>query len=83
MAVCSLSQHLVRNRRITIQEDRQRCYFGAGAIRVVCLGSGLLHKSGFLRTSPFPDEHPTVSVTGMPRAVKAFRTATRTWNSAT
>ena len=84
MAVCSLRQHPIRDRGITIEEGRQRCDFGAGAIRVVCLGGGLLHKSGFLRTSPFPGRtYPTVSVTGMPSAVKPFRTATRTWNSAT
>ncbi len=34
--------------------------------------------------SPFPGQtYPTVSVTGMPSAVKPFRTATRIWNSAT
>jgi hypothetical protein len=27
--------------------------------------------------------YPTTFVTGIPRAVKPFRTATRTWNSAT
>ena len=44
----------------------------------------LLHKSGDRRTSPVPGQtHPAASVTGMPRAVKPFRTATRTWNSAT
>ena len=44
----------------------------------------LLHKSDDRRTSPFPGQtYPTVSVTGMPRAVKPFRMATRTWNSAT
>ena len=44
----------------------------------------LLHKSGDRRISPVPGQtHPTASVTGMPRAVKPFRTATRTWNSDT
>ena len=44
----------------------------------------LLHKSGDGRVAPFPGQtHPTVSVTGMPRAVKPFRTATRIWDSAT
>ena len=44
----------------------------------------LLHKSSDGRSSPFPRQtYPTTSVTGMPRAVKPFRTATRTWNSAT
>ena len=44
----------------------------------------LLHKSGDGQGSPFPGQtHPTASVTGMPSAVKPFRTATRTWNSAT
>ena len=47
-------------------------------------GEALLHKSGDGRGSPFPGQtHPTTSVTGMPRAVKPFRTATLTWNSAT
>ena len=46
--------------------------------------AALLHKSGDRRTSPFPGRtYPTASVTGMPSAVKPFRTATRTWNSAT
>ena len=44
----------------------------------------LLHKSTDGQGSPFPRQtHPTASVTGMPSAVKPFRTATRTWNSAT
>ena len=44
----------------------------------------LLHKSFDERGYPFPGRtHPTASVTGMPSAVKPFRTATRTWNSAT
>ena len=43
----------------------------------------LLHKSGDRRGSPVPGQtYPTASVTGMPSAVKPFRTATRTWNSA-
>ena len=42
----------------------------------------LLHKSFDGRTSPFPGQtHPTTSVTGMPRAVKPFKTATRTWRT--
>ena len=46
--------------------------------------AALLHKSGDRRISPFPGQtYPTVSVTGMPSAVKPFRMATRTWNSAT
>lgn len=48
------------------------------------LNEALLHKSFDGRGSPFPGQtHPTTSVTGMPSAVKPFRTATRTWNSAT
>ena len=44
----------------------------------------LLHKSTDGQGSPFPGQpHPTASVTGIPSAVKPFRTATRTWNSAT
>ena len=46
--------------------------------------SALLHKSADGRSFPFPGRtHPTVSVIGMPSAVKPFKTATRTWNSAT
>jgi phage portal protein BeeE len=44
----------------------------------------LLHKSADVLTTPIPGQtYPTTFVTGMPRAVKPFRTATRTWNSAT
>ena len=44
----------------------------------------LLHKSGDGRGSPFPGRtYPTASVTGMPSAVYPFRTAIRTWSSAT
>ena len=44
----------------------------------------LLHKSAEGRSFPFPGQtYPASSVTGMPSAVKPFRTATRTWNSAT
>ena len=51
---------------------------------VLSLCEALLHKSGDRRISPFPGQtYPTVSVTGMPSAVKPFRMATRTWNSAT
>jgi hypothetical protein len=46
--------------------------------------SALLHKSCDGRASPFPGQaYPATSVMGVPRAVKPFRTATRTWNSAT
>jgi hypothetical protein len=45
--------------------------------------AALLHKSPDCRTSPIPGQtYPTTSMTGMPRAVKPFRTATLTWNSA-
>ena len=48
------------------------------------LRTALLHKSSDDRGYPFPGRtYPTASVTGMPSAVKPFRTATRTWNSAT
>jgi hypothetical protein len=48
------------------------------------LGLALLDKSGDRRTSPFPAQtYPTTLVTGMPRAVRRFNTATPTWNSAT
>lgn len=44
----------------------------------------LLHKSAEGRSSPFLGQtYPATSVTGVPSAVKPFRTATRTWNSAT
>ena len=44
----------------------------------------LLHKSAEGRGFPFPGQtYPATSVTGVPSAVKRFRTATRTWNSAT
>ena len=44
----------------------------------------LLRKSPDGRTFPFPGRtYATTSVTGLPRAVKPFSTATRTWNSAT
>jgi len=44
----------------------------------------LFHKSVDRRTFPIPGQsYPTVSLMGVPRAVKPFRTATRTWNSAT
>mgnify|MGYP003382702935 CR=1 FL=1 len=44
----------------------------------------LLHKSPESWTSPFPGQtYPVTSVMGVPSAVKPFKTATRTWNSAT
>ena len=47
-------------------------------------GHPYMHKSGDGRASPFPGQtYPATSVTGVPSAVKPFRTATRTWNSAT
>lgn len=47
-------------------------------------GGALLHKSIEGQSSPFPGQtYPAASVTGIPSAVKPFRTATRTWNSAT
>ena len=52
--------------------------------REIRLWGALLHKSPDCRTSPIPGQtYPTTSVTGMPRVVKPFRTATLTWNSAT
>ena len=46
--------------------------------------TNLLHKSAHGRGFPFSGQtHPTVSVAGVPSAVKPFSTATRTWNSAT
>jgi hypothetical protein len=48
------------------------------------IGRALLHKSGDGQGSPFPGQtYPATSVMGVPSAVKPFRTATRTWNSAT
>lgn len=47
-------------------------------------GRALLHKSGDVLTSPFPGQtYLETSVRGVPSAVNRFRTATRTWNSAT
>ena len=44
----------------------------------------LLRKSSDGRAAPSAGQtYPTTFVTGMPSAVKPFRTATRTWNSAT
>ncbi|SEO30325.1 hypothetical protein SAMN05216227_10887 [Pseudorhodobacter antarcticus] len=44
----------------------------------------LLHKWSDGEGSPIPGQtYPTTSVMGVPRVVKPFRTATRTWNSAT
>jgi len=55
-----------------------------GRIYIEDGGPALLHKWRDGRGSPFPGRTcPTTSVTGMPRAVQPFRTATRTWNSAT
>jgi hypothetical protein len=54
--------------------------------RIKCwwIETALLHKSADGRTSPYPGQtYPTTFVRGMPRAVKPFSTATRTWNSAT
>ena len=46
--------------------------------------AALLHKSAEGRSSPsLGQTYPATSVTGVPSAVKPFRTATRTWNSAT
>ncbi|WP_167384033.1 hypothetical protein [Cereibacter sphaeroides] len=56
---------------------------GAGT-GVWALAKTLLHKSTDDRHAPFPGHtHPVTSVMGVPSAVKPFRTATRTWNSAT
>jgi len=53
-------------------------------VRRQCQHRALLHKSPDCRTSPIPGQtYPATSVTGMARAVKPFRTATLTWNSAT
>ena len=44
----------------------------------------LLHKSADGRTAPISGQtYPATFVPGMPSAVQPFRTATRTWNSAT
>jgi predicted S18 family serine protease len=62
---------------------------GITTVKQICesvfdIKAALLHKSPDCRTSPIPGQtYPTTSVTGMPRAVKPFRTATLTWNSAT
>ena len=47
-------------------------------------GHPYMHKSVEGRTPPFPGQtYPASSVMGVPSAVKLFRTATLTWNSAT
>ena len=58
-------------------------FFLSGFI-IFYTASALLHKWSDSRGSPFPGQtYPATFVTGMPSAVKPFRTATRTWNSAT
>ena len=48
------------------------------------LDRSFVAKSPDFRMSPIPGQtYPTTSVTGMPRAVKPFMTATRIWNFAT
>jgi len=50
----------------------------------VWIDGALLHKLVDDRTSPSPDiPTPRPSVMGVPRAVKRFRAATRTWTSVT
>ena len=57
-----------------------RLSYGPQVLQAVAL----LHKSVDGGGSPIPGRtYPTASVTGVPSAVKPFRTATRTWNSAT
>jgi sulfopropanediol 3-dehydrogenase len=57
---------------------------GVRHIAAVSPPRALLHKSAAERTFPFSGgTYPATSVMGVPRAVKLFRTATRTWNSAT
>ena len=68
------------------QVARLRPFFpkSRGKPRVDDRRVALLHKSADGRTAPSPRRtYPATFVTGMPRAVKPFRTATRTWNSAT
>ena len=46
--------------------------------------TALLHKSAECQSFPFPRQtYPVTSVMGVPIAVKPFKMATRTWNSAT
>ena len=50
----------------------------------ISIKTALLHKSVEGRTPPFPGQtNPASSVMGGPSAVKLFRTAPLTWNSAT
>ena len=67
--------------RLCRRTSRQATSFhNAGDAR----SEALLHKSTDGQGSPFPGRtYGLASVTGMPSAVKPFRTATRTWNSAT
>ncbi len=69
---------------IVPQENCQFCYNLPEVRGHSWTRLALLHKSSDDRGYPFPGRtYPTASVTGMPSAVKPFRTATRTWNSAT
>jgi ParB family chromosome partitioning protein len=64
--------------------EAERLLKGSGWLPEVLRRRALLHKSAEGRSSPFPGQtYPATSVTGVPSAVKPFRTATRTWNSAT
>ena len=83
--------HLARERFRRDQRQAEKIKFVLSQLRggeadaaTFAAAMALLHKSGDRRTSPFPGQtQPTASVTGMPSAVNPFRTATRTWNSAT
>jgi hypothetical protein len=83
--VLSLNRHPKEVRR-DIEDTFGRCVRQAIDLSVNTgrEKAALLHKSAEGRSSPFPGQaYPATSVTGVPRAVKPFRTAIRTWNSAT
>ena len=63
-------EKLLRNKPLTLSE--------------IQVGPTLSDKSAECQSFPFPEQtYPATSLTGVPSAVKPFRTATRTWNSAT
>lgn len=77
---------LTLSERIDLQQALSTCAFSAGppkAANRFCRET-LLNNSADGRTSRSPGQtYPTTFVTGMPSAVKSFRTVTRTWNSVT
>lgn len=74
--------HEVRN-RVGLIDQRANAFVDHVGAATPC-PTALLHKWSDGGGSPIPGPtYPTASVMGVPSAVKPFRTATRTWNSAT